>query len=283
MCLLRGITRYVDIITIQCNVPRGKYDTMILIRCRFRVIVFIFIRENDPTWIQTPKIRKICVMYQICKIFVVHEQKTKICTVCTYFSPREVKVLISTSSFGGYSLQYRLYHWTNTNVIRMSSLEGSNNGFNGCALLYSSPTSARNPFRTWRNGRRRRMCSMSTAWTLGGNFISLRRHWNIPARYDVTGTRQSCLPKLWKICQNIENIHIQHIIHIHTHLTVWGFSPSQALAHPFLQPGGCQSFRSMTMIRWRLAPRSLESIPSLSSMTDSPLFRLFRFPTFENP
>ena len=60
----------------------------------------------------------------------------------------------------------------NSIVIPMSSFEGSSIGFDGCARLCSSTSSATSPSK--RNGRRRRMCLISIARTLGGIFLFKR-------------------------------------------------------------------------------------------------------------
>ncbi len=62
-----------------------------------------------------PAICKICEKYWIWII----------CIIYTYFLLKLVMSWMSTSSFGGFRLQYRLYHWINSIVILMSSLEGS--------------------------------------------------------------------------------------------------------------------------------------------------------------
>jgi hypothetical protein len=55
--------------------------------------------------------------------YVIYAEKNQMCTVFTYFSPRVPRILIFTSSFGGYRRRFTLYHSLKIIVIPMSSLE----------------------------------------------------------------------------------------------------------------------------------------------------------------
>jgi hypothetical protein len=159
----QGHHNLIDGITISCNISRGMSKTVILSCGHDCITVSIDKWKYDCTLFQVPTICTICLK---CTIF-------KICRIGSHLSPRVVRSWISTSSLGGYLLRYRLYHRMKINVIPMSSLEGSNAGYNGCSRLCSSTSSASSPFK--RNGRRRRICSISMAQTLGGFFLCKRR------------------------------------------------------------------------------------------------------------
>ena len=188
VCCLWCLTRDIDGVTIPYNVWRGMLDAMIFSCGHYWVTQAICKGKHYQALVQISAISQGIIktkrIIEICIICVTTMNTSNMDTQnvhCALTYHQEWLIpwhppypLEDIACDTACTTEWRM-------VIPTSSVEGSCTGRRGYFLLCSSRTAGSSrPSR--RNGRTRSTCLMSTAQTLGGNFLFLRRYWEMQAR-----------------------------------------------------------------------------------------------------